>query len=140
MTAKILCAVDESNQSQHAVEVAAQLAKAMNAELTLLAVNQLMGGAGGKGSVAAYVWEEPDLKKILNAAATTAKKSGVATPKIETLKSRDVGRAIVVFAEDNGVDHIVVGSHGKAGVSRLMIGSVSRDVVDRAHCPVTIAR
>ncbi len=140
MTAKILCAVDESNQSQHAVEVAAQLAKAMNAELTLLAVNQLMGGAGGKGGVAAYVWEEPDLKKILNAAATTAKKSGVSTPKIETLKSRDVGRAIVVFAEDNGVDHIVVGSHGKAGVSRLMIGSVSRDVVDRAHCPVTIAR
>ncbi len=132
--------MDESNQSQHAVEVAAQLAKAMNAELTLLAVNQLMGGAGGKGGVAAYVWEEPDLKKILNAAATTAKKSGVASPKIETLKSRDVGRAIVVFAEDNGVDHIVVGSHGKAGVSRLMIGSVSRDVVDRAHCPVTIAR
>jgi nucleotide-binding universal stress UspA family protein len=112
----------------------------MNADPALLAVNQLMGGAGGKGGVGAYVWEEPDLKKILESATATAKKSGFAASKTETVKSRDVGRAIVVIAEDHGVDHIVVGSHGRSGVSRLLISSVSRDVADRAHCPVTIRR
>jgi nucleotide-binding universal stress UspA family protein len=46
----------------------------------------------------------------------------------------------VAFAEDNGIDHIVVGTGGKSGVTRLMLGSVSHDVLARAHCPVTVAR
>lgn len=140
MPAKILCAVDDSEHSRHAVTVAAQLAKAMNANLTLLAVNQLLGGSGGKSAILAKIWEKEELGKILDGATAAAKQAGIAAPKTESIVSRDVGRAIVSFAEEQGVDHIVVGSGGKGAVSRLMIGSVSRDVVDRAHCPVTIAR
>jgi nucleotide-binding universal stress UspA family protein len=140
MAGKILCAVDDTEHSKHAVAVAAGLAKATGAELTLLAVNQLMGGSGGKSAVLAEYWQKEQLGKILDSAAATAKQSGVGAPKTASVVSRDVGRAIVSFAEDSGADHIVVGSGGKGAVSRLMIGSVSRDVVDRAHCPVTIAR
>lgn len=46
---KILCAVDDAEHSKGAIALAAEMAKAANAELTLLAVNPLMGGVGGKG-------------------------------------------------------------------------------------------
>ena len=139
MAKRILCAVDDTEYSKTAVALAAQLANAMGAELTLLAVNELAGGHG-RGGISAYLWEDADLKGVLDSATAAAKKAGVSEPKTASVKSRDVARAIVVFAEDNDVDHIVVGTGGKSGVSRLMLGSVSRDVVFRAHCPVTVAR
>jgi nucleotide-binding universal stress UspA family protein len=115
------------------------MAKAMDGELILLAVNELIGGVGRAGA-ATYMWENAELQKILNAAADLATLSGFAHPKTVSLKSRDVARAISMYAEEIGADHIVVGSGGKGAVARLMIGSVSRDVVFRAHCPVTVAR
>jgi nucleotide-binding universal stress UspA family protein len=139
MTKKILCAVDDTENSKTAITLAAELANAMGAELTALAVNELVGGHG-RGGIAAYLWEDADLKRVLDSATVAAKKAGVSEPKTASVKSRDVARAIVVFAEDNHFDHIVVGTGGKSGVSRLMLGSVSRDVVFRAHCPVTVAR
>jgi nucleotide-binding universal stress UspA family protein len=51
-----------------------------------------------------------------------------------------VARAIVKYAEENDIDHNVVGTGGKGAVARLMLGSVSSDVIARAHCPVTVAR
>ena len=87
-----------------------------------------------------YVWEEPDLKRVLDGATAIAKKAGVSDPKTASVKSRDVARAIVIYAEENDIDHIVVGTGGKGGVARLMLGSVSSDVIARAHCPVTVAR
>ena len=138
MTKKILCAVDDSEHTKNAVALAAQLANAMGAELTLLAVNAL--SAGAKGGAVSYMWDNAELKRVLESAANEAKKAGAAEAKTASVKSRDVARAIAVYAEDNGADHIVVGTGGKSSVSRLMLGSVSRDVVFRAHCPVTVAR
>jgi nucleotide-binding universal stress UspA family protein len=139
MTKKILCAVDDTEYTQAAVAVAADLAKAMDAEVTFLAVNQLLGGYG-KGGLSTYLWESPVVERVLESATAAAKKAGATKLKTATMKSRDVGRAIVVFAEDNDIDHIVVGTGGKGGVTRLMLGSVSHDVLSRAHCPVTVAR
>ena len=139
MTTKILCAVDDTDYSKAAVAVTAELAKAMDAEVTLLAVNQLLGGFG-RGGMSTYLWDSAALKRVLDAAMAAAKKAGVKAPKTASVKSRDVGRAIVVYAEENGMDHVVVGTGGKSGVSRLMLGSISSDVLARAHCPVTVAR
>ncbi|MDJ1434568.1 universal stress protein [Halostagnicola sp. A-GB9-2] len=49
-------------------------------------------------------------------------------------------RAIVQFAEGNDVDWIVVGSHGRTGASRVLLGSVAEQVVRRAPVPVTVVR
>ena len=57
-------------------------------------------------------------------------------PKTVSGQSRDAARAIVVYAEDNDIDHIVVGTGGKGAATRLMLGSVSSDVIARATCPV----
>ena len=134
MVKKILCAVDDSEHSKIAVAVAGEIAKATGAELTLLAVN------APTGKPASYAWEDSDLKRLLDSAAAIAKKAGVSDPKTASGRHRDVARAIVVYAEDNDIDHIVVGTGGKGGVTRLVLGSVSQDVINRAHCPVTVAR
>lgn len=139
MTHKVLCAVDETDHSKSAVAQAAELAKATGSELTLLAVN-LPVGAEGRGAPTIYAWEDGDAARVLNSATELARKAGVSDPKVVSVKSRDAARAIVIYAEDHGVDHIVVGTGGKGAIARFMLGSVSSDVVARAHCPVTIAR
>ena len=125
MAKKLLCAV------------AGELAKATGAELTLLAVNEQIGGAGRVERV--YAWESADVKRVLDNATVIAKKGGL-SPKTASVQSRDAARAIVIYAEENDIDHIVVGTGGKGRVARLMLGSVSSDVIARAHCPVTVAR
>jgi nucleotide-binding universal stress UspA family protein len=139
MTHKVLCAIDDTEHSKNAVAQAAELAKATGSELTLLAINVPIGGEA-RGGIRVYAWEDADAKRVLNDAAALASKAGVAAPKIVSLKGRDAARSIIVYAEDNGIDHIVVGTGGKGPVTRFVLGSVSSDVVARAHCPVTIAR
>jgi nucleotide-binding universal stress UspA family protein len=136
---KILCAIDGSNHSKPAVELAGQLAKALDADLTILAVNQLVGG-GGRSGPPLLLWSEPEVQGTLVGATAVAQSAGASKIKAVGADSRDVARAITIYAEDNGFDQIIVGTGGKGAVSRLMLGSVSRDVVDRAHCPVTVAR
>ncbi|AEH35989.1 universal stress protein [Halopiger xanaduensis] len=59
--------------------------------------------------------------------------------RVETAAG-DPAREIVRFAEENDVDHIVVGSHGRSGVSRVLLGSVAERVVRRAPVSVTVVR
>jgi nucleotide-binding universal stress UspA family protein len=47
---------------------------------------------------------------------------------------------IVEIAENEDIDHIVMGSHGRQGVSRILLGSVAETVVRRSPVPVTVAR
>ena len=132
MTKKVLCAIDDTEHSNSAVVVAGELAKATGAELTLLAVNVPVGGAA-RGGIMIFAWEDADLKRVLDGATVIAKKAGVSEPKTASVQSRDAARSIVVYAEDNDIDHIVVGTGGKGAVTRMMLGSVSSDVIARAH-------
>jgi nucleotide-binding universal stress UspA family protein len=56
------------------------------------------------------------------------------------VKFGDPGQGIVAFAEKLKADLIVMPSHGRSGVSRLLIGSVAERVVRLAHCPVLVLR
>lgn len=49
-------------------------------------------------------------------------------------------RGIVEYAEEHDVDHIVIGSHGRTGVSRVLLGSVAEKVTRRSPAPVTVVR
>jgi nucleotide-binding universal stress UspA family protein len=49
-------------------------------------------------------------------------------------------REIVEFAEREDVDHVVMGSHGRSGVARILLGSVAETVVRRSPVPATVVR
>ena len=136
MPTKILCATDGSDHSNHAAGFAAKLAKQTGAELIYLTVNPVELALGTRTLMA----EDKDVKKALDSAAQVAKNAGVKDIKCVDASAHDVAGAIVAYAEGNGVDHVVVGSGGKGVGSRLLVGSVSNGVVNRAHCPVTVVR
>jgi nucleotide-binding universal stress UspA family protein len=51
-----------------------------------------------------------------------------------------VGSAIVNYAEHENVDLIVIGSRGRTGFKKMLLGSVASDVVTYAHCPVMVVK
>jgi nucleotide-binding universal stress UspA family protein len=51
-----------------------------------------------------------------------------------------VGSAIVDYAERENVDLIVIGSRGRTGFKKMLLGSVASDVVTYAHCPVLVVK
>lgn len=86
------------------------------------------------------------LKKMQNKGS-----GGLSDETRELLNSADVefdmefamgnpAREIVSFAEDNDVSQIVIGSHGRQGVSRILLGNVAETVVRRAPTTVTVVR
>jgi nucleotide-binding universal stress UspA family protein len=137
MTKKILCSTDGTSHSEHAIQVAAEMAAKFGASLSICTVNVARGGARGP---LIYSMEDDQVKKILDQAAAMARKAGVTKVDEVALRSREAAAAIVQYAEENGYDHIVVGTGDKRGVSRLVLGSVAADVAGRAHCTVTVAR
>ena len=137
MTKKILCATDGASHSSHAVELAANLSAKLGAPLTICTVNVARGGARGP---LIYSMEDSEVKSVLDKAAADARKAGAAKVDEVALRSREAAAAIVQYAEENGYDHIVLGTGDKHGISRLMLGSVASDVAGRAHATVTIAR
>jgi nucleotide-binding universal stress UspA family protein len=62
--------------------------------------------------------------------------AGEGIPVENRIEDGDPARVIVQVAEDAGVNLIVVGTHGRSGVGRLLMGSVAEHVVRRAKCPV----
>ena len=136
---KILCAIDDTDHSVHAIALATKIADALDAELTFLAVNQLIGGYSRGGSPE-LLWNKSQEQQVLARATDVARKAGLNRIETAVVESRDPAQAIIYFAESNAFDHIVIGSGGKNAVVRLVLGSVSRDVVYRAHCPVTVVR
>jgi nucleotide-binding universal stress UspA family protein len=55
----------------------------------------------------------------------------------------EVGKSadeIIEYAETHGIDVVVLGSHGRSGVSRMLLGSVAETVMRRASVPVTVVR
>lgn len=137
MTSKILCATDGSEHSAQAVELAARMATESGAALSVCAVNIARGGVRGPLICS---WDDAEVKQILDGAASAARKAGAMQVDELALRSREAASAIVQYAEENGYDHIVIGTGDKRGVSRLVLGSVAADVAGRAHCSVTVAR
>src|SRR5215469_1423466 len=60
--------------------------------------------------------------------------------KTEIISSKDISGGILNFAEENNIDLIVIGTRGKSGFKRLLLGSVASHVVTYAHCPMLVVK
>lgn len=81
-------------------------------------------------------------EEICDQARSRLGKAGIAD-STELKTAVETGRpaqTIIEYATENDVDQIVMGSHGRSGVSRLLLGSVAETVVRRASVPVTVVR
>jgi nucleotide-binding universal stress UspA family protein len=136
---KILCAVDDGEHSKKAAHLAGTLANSTGASLTLLVVNERIGGYT-RSNATALLWTPSEVQRLLDTASNEAKLAGAGSVETLVTEGYDVARTISRIAEEQDVDHIVIGSGGKGAVMRLVLGSVSADVANRAPCSVTIAR
>ena len=58
----------------------------------------------------------------------------------EIISSKDISGGILDFAKENNIDLIVIGTRGRSGFKRLLLGSVALHVVTYAHCSVLVVK
>lgn len=156
MIKHILIATDGSDLAQKAVEHGLTLAKALDAKATILTVTESIESATKSWDVinlARAVEKHPErsfsenfavataeaAQAILEPAAQTAKSLGVAA-RTAHVEDEYPAPGIVRAARERGCDLIVMASHGRRGLSRIVLGSQAAEVVATATVPVTIVR
>ncbi len=130
----IMTAIDGSEPSYRALLQAAELAKTLKAELSILIVREFV--VGRKGVYA--VMNDEDIRVIQKKAEEIVQTTGELEMNILVEKSRDAAFTIVEIAIDKGVDLIVMGASGKGGFKTFLLGSVSTEVLRKSACPVMI--
>ena len=139
---RILLAVDESKSSQQATEKIAQQFRRENAEVRILHVLQPISVAAPPQMAAGYAPELQDLAKpakdLLVRAAKSLTDAGFKTETL--LREGDVRETILDIAQEWKADLIVIGSRGRSGVQRFLLGSVAESVARHAPCSVEIVR
>jgi nucleotide-binding universal stress UspA family protein len=146
MYQKILVPIDGSTTSQRALVEAAQLAQLSGASLVLLHIVDDAAHVNGFERPAAYLSDIRPRFLAAGQALLDAAKAGLAgTPRvvdtalIECCGDR-VSERIVEHATKIGADLIVLGTHGRRGVDRLLIGSDAEQVARLAPVPVLLVR
>lgn len=130
---KILFPVDFSEAGQHALALATSLARDSGATLIIAHVEEPPMAYGGGEMY--YGVEEPNHEELRTSLASVMP-TDPNVPCIHKLMIGDPAEAIVQLAESDHVDLIVMGTHGRTGLTRLLMGSVAEAVVRRAPCPV----
>lgn len=140
---KLLHATDFSESARRAEEQAVRLVRATGGALVLLHVQveiPLYGeGPFGMGDVrAVYEAQRKWAGETLAARATELGQQGV--PTEWRLRAGVPFEEIVRVAEEEAADVIVMGTHGRGGLGRLLLGSVADRVIRLASCPVLTVR
>ena len=135
----ILLATDLSSASANAEELAFELATRLHGALLLVSVIDPRGLWMPTGGYRQRMDQARDARQIAaQGIVNRARREGV--PVRTLIWEGDPGEAIVEAAIAEGVDLIVVGSHQRRGVDRLVMGSVSEQVVRTSPVPVVVAR
>lgn len=130
---KILFPTDFSTLSDAALRHATALARDMGAKLIIVHIEE-PPAAYGTGEMY-YGIPDPDtpaLHKMLDAVVP----SDPAVPFEHRMITGDPAGEIVALAQQEKADLIVMGTHGRTGLGRLLMGSVAEAVVRRSPCPV----
>ncbi|HVZ43130.1 MAG TPA: universal stress protein [Ramlibacter sp.] len=141
----ILFATDGSPASEHAAALAVGLSRTHGARLTALYVVDPYPylGVGEANPLGFQAYMSAAMQHAARAHEHVAELVEAGSPiELQTRVAEDVGAAtgIVATAKELGCDLIVVGSHGRTGIRRLMLGSVATRVASESAVPVLVAR
>lgn len=141
---KILVPYDGSECSLRAFKIATEMAKKFNSKLTVVTV--ILEFYYTRSLYANIRYEEILLKKqrgsannALSKIRTNAKKQGIDVAT-DVLESNSVVKQIVSFAKSKKVDLIIMGTHVRTGLYKLILGNVANGVSQRVSCPVLLVR
>lgn len=140
---KILVPVDGSQHSLKAFRAALDIAKNKNAKIHVLTCLE-------KEDVGAWYIDKRTNKKIMSDAKKFAKgfvsklekpASDANVPiSFTVLETKSTSNQIITFSNSHKIDLIVIGSHGRSGFNKFLLGSVSNKVSQMAKCPVMIIK
>jgi nucleotide-binding universal stress UspA family protein len=118
------------------------LAKSVGAKVSVIFVVEPFSEMSGRflEAVARYAeLRKEQAASALNQVANAAREAGLSCETIQ-VENAQSDQAIVRAAEDKGCDLIVMSSHGRSGLSMLLIGSVTNKVLTHAKIPVLVAQ
>ncbi len=143
---KILVAVDGSSPSFNASDYAIDLAKRNDAELIVLYIlspvpySQFEYANIGRMNEIETIEKEKAQQEVVNKVKQKATEDKVSVKTDVLIKYTSVVKEIVEYAENKKVDMIVIGSRGKTGFKKMLLGSVASGVVTYSHCPVLVVK
>lgn len=140
----ILLPADGSDNERRAIEKSLGIAQAFGSRVTAIYVIDPYAFSG-VGTDFAYGQAEylsaasAEGKAALAQASQAFEQAGI---EVETalVESHSVSKGILAKAREVGADLIVMGSHGKKGLEKLVLGSVTSQVLSHAHLPVLVVR
>ncbi|GAB4397143.1 MAG: universal stress protein [Rhodoferax sp.] len=147
MYSKILVATDGSTLSKKAVNSAIDLAALCQASLVALTVvprypqSYFEGGLALQASEVGRIEQQwaDEGQAVVDAVKAQAEAQGVKTRAV-TVKSDVISDAIIATAKKHKCELIVMASHGRKGVKRLLLGSETHQVLTHSHIPVLVLR
>src|SRR5690349_1956753 len=132
---RILCPIDFSEHSRHALHRAAEVARWYRSHLTVLHVVSQLVTADASG----VPLTDADRERLLAEMRCFA---GETPPDVKIAfvlrEASDVRNEILSLARSLTCDLLVIGSHGRSGFERLLLGSVTEKVVRKSPCPVMV--
>jgi nucleotide-binding universal stress UspA family protein len=139
---RILVALDGSDTASHALDAALKLAANHGAQLLPLYVIDVpviaYDAPGFDPSIIRNAFEEEGRRIASDAQARLAKRGVTGTPRVVEISppGEDVAHRINATAREWQADLIVMGTHGRRGLRRMVLGSVAERVLRSAICPV----
>jgi len=145
MFKQILIATDGSALAHKAVEQGIALAKRLDATVVVVTVTEPLSEAVAGEMIFAPRLDEyescaaADAKRILAVVSEAVREAGVPCTEVH-IKDSFPADGIIEAAKVNSCDLIVMGSHGRRGITRLLLGSAAAEVVTRSTVSVLVCR
>jgi nucleotide-binding universal stress UspA family protein len=136
----ILIPTDGSELAEQGVAQGLALAKSLGAKVSVIFVVEPFSEMTGRLQEAVATYAELRKEQAASALDRAAKAAKEAAVSCETIQAENAQphRAIIAAVEEKGCDLIVMSSHGRSGLSALLIGSVTNKVLTHTKTPVLV--
>jgi nucleotide-binding universal stress UspA family protein len=140
---QILVPYDASSYANSAFEKALEIAEKFDSKITVLTVlgTKVESTTGISLERATEIQDEQEdaATKILKDLERLAKEKGVEF-SFKVIYEPSPYKGIISFSNSNSIDLLVMGSHGRSGIKKALLGSVASGVVEHTNCPVLIIK